>query len=388
MAARAVNRLGAFTLPFLAVLLTQRFGASITRAGLVVALFGVGTIRSRLVGGPLADRFGRRTTIVAGLCGCALGQLLVAGSGTLVQAAGATVVLGLAFEIYEAPSQAMIADVVSPADRPAAYGLMAAALALAGMAAGLIALGVGGLDLRLLFVMDAATCLVCAAMVRITLPPASGAGPGSRANHGRSNDVRARVLSPWRDRLLLMLALSGTGFAMIYFQIMVTLPLTLVERGLAADQFGVLLTVSALPVIGGQPVLGLAWLRDQGPTAAMVTGYLLCAVGLLGCGFASSLVGFVAATVVLSLGDLALLGRATALVSTIAPGSSLGRYLAVYGLSWGVAGVVTPVVGTEALSRLGVSWLWTGFASLSLALAVAQLLLRPALVRRLGSPRG
>ena len=130
--ARAVNRIGAFTLPFLGVVLTVEFGASLSQTGLILALFGAATIPSRLLGGHLADRLGRRRTIVLGLTGCAVAQTWIALSHALWSAVFATVLLGLAFEIYEPPSQAMIADVTSPSDRPAAYGLYSAALAAAG----------------------------------------------------------------------------------------------------------------------------------------------------------------------------------------------------------------------------------------------------------------
>ncbi len=190
--ARAVNRLGAFTLPFLTVLLTRRLGASLTEAGLLLASFGVATIPSRLAGGQLADRLGRRTTIVLGLTGCAIGQLAVAASTSLAQAAVAVVFLGLVFEVYEPPSQAMVADVVAPADRPAAYGLLGAAMAVAGVASGLLATVLGGVDLRLLFVADAATCLAAAGLVWRALPRRTTTTLGA----ARSGPV-------WRDRLLL-----------------------------------------------------------------------------------------------------------------------------------------------------------------------------------------
>ena len=48
---RAVNQLGAFTLPFLTVALTARFGVSVAVAGALMAVFGAATIASRLAGG-------------------------------------------------------------------------------------------------------------------------------------------------------------------------------------------------------------------------------------------------------------------------------------------------------------------------------------------------
>src|SRR5688572_4731668 len=173
VAARAVNRLGAFTLPFLSLTLVAELGASVAQAGYLLAAFGLATIPSRLVGGRLSDRWGPRATIVGGLAATAVAQLLVAASQSLAQVAFAVVLLGLTFEVYEPPSQSLVADATSPQQRPVAFGLLAAAIAAAGMGAGLLAAVLAGFDLRWLFVADAVTCLACAAVVRWRLPARS-----------------------------------------------------------------------------------------------------------------------------------------------------------------------------------------------------------------------
>jgi predicted MFS family arabinose efflux permease len=78
--ARAVNQLGAFAMSFLAVTLVDVYGASLVTAGWVVSLFGLATVPSRLAGGRMADRLGRRPTIVVGLLGCAAALLVIAAS--------------------------------------------------------------------------------------------------------------------------------------------------------------------------------------------------------------------------------------------------------------------------------------------------------------------
>lgn len=84
VAARTVNRLGAFTLPFLAVVLVDDFSVQVQTAGAIVALFGVATIPSRLIGGFLSDRIGHRSTIAWGLTLTAVFQLLLAAAPGVV----------------------------------------------------------------------------------------------------------------------------------------------------------------------------------------------------------------------------------------------------------------------------------------------------------------
>ncbi|MFE2432890.1 MFS transporter [Streptomyces sp. NPDC059373] len=369
IAARAVNRLGAFSLSFLTVLITTSFGASTSVAGYISAAFGLATIPSRLIGGRLADRIGRRRTIVVGLTGCAVAQLGIAASNGLVPAACFAVLMGLAFEIYEPPSQAMIADVVAPGEQVRAYGLLNAALAVAGMGAGLLAAGLGRWDLRWLFLVDALTCLLCALTVHLILP----------ADHRTGKEATQQTVSvaPWRDRSLLIMLTAGTLFAVVYLQIMIALPLSLELRGLQPADAGLLFTTSALTITAGQPLLRLNRLATLPAPAAFAAGYLLLALGLAGYALAHGLLAYVTATIVWSVGDLLLVGRAYAFVASLAPVGGKGRYLAVYGTSWGIGGIVAPLVGTQLLEHAGAAGLWSAMASACLVLAV----LHPAWIR-------
>lgn len=400
--ARAVNRVGAFTLPFLAVLLGQEFSLSVTTAGSLLALFGVATIPSRLAGGILADHLGRVPTICLGLGGCAASQLLIAASPTLAGAVVGVIVLGLSFELYEPPSQALVADLTSDASRPLAFGLLSASLSVAGAAAGLLAAWLAGVGLRWLLVADATSCLACGivvvAVVRprlrseappsrsplapaATIPDASGiasAATEAGADAGADappGDDRGNS-GPWGDRRFLAMLASGTLFALLVMQLVTTLPLTVVARGLPVGDAGLLLTVSALTVVAGQPLL--RWRRlSRDVFRAMATGYAVFAAGLAATGFVTSLPGFAAATVLWSIGDLLLLGHAWSIVSGLAPAGARGRYLAAYGLSWGFATVAAPLLGARLLTAGGPPLLWGVMALVALALALVQPRLAP-----------
>jgi len=276
----------------------------------------------------------------------------------------AVVLLGLAFEVYEPPSQAMVADVTPAPLRPAAYSLLGTALAAAGVAAGLLAALLAGWDLRWLFVVDAASCLVCAGLVAALLPPSSPPSDGADA------PVRA-----WADRRLLAMLACGTGFAVVYLQLSLVLPLTVAARGLEPSLVGLVLTTSAATMALGQ-WLAQPLLRPLDDLHALAIGYVLLGVGLLVTGFVTTVAGFLAAAVLWSLGDLVLLGRSYAVVAGLAPDHARGRYLAVYGTSWGVAGILAPLLGTQLLAHGGPVLAWSVLAGLCLVLATTQPLLR------------
>jgi dipeptide/tripeptide permease len=382
-AARAVNQLGAFSLAFLTVMLCRVMGASLATAGAVSALFGVATLLSRLLGGRLADRLGRRRTILLGLAGCAAAQLGIAAAPDLAVAAVCAVLLGLAFELYEPASQAMIADTTEPDQRTQAYALLATALAVGNMGAGLIADAVGHSGLRWLFVVDAASCLACALIVRLALP-ADGRLPtsGLRSPGSADRPAVSATGSPWRDPALLAMTAGGTVFALVYMLILIALPLSLSASGLNPASAGLVMAIATLTLVVIRPVLRMPMLARLSAPVACGTGFVLMAAGLAGYATAHSLAALLAPTAIWSAGDLLLSGRALAVVTALAPPGAAARYLAVYGLSWGIATVVAPILAAEVIGSLGPAALWSGCAVLCATMSCGQPALMRAVARR------
>nr|MBA2774919.1 MFS transporter [Nocardioidaceae bacterium] len=135
---------------------------------------------------------------------------------------------------------------------------------------------------------------------------------------------------------------------------------------------GLLLSASAATMVLGQPLLRTRLVRDAPAASVLVSGYAVLGVGLAAYGFTTSVLGFVLATVVAALGDLLLLGRSLTYVADLAPDSARARYLAVYGLSWGLAGVTAPLVGAALMTGFGPALTWTVLGSVCLALAAVQ----------------
>lgn len=372
---RCINQLGAFTLPFLALTLTGRFGASLSTVAVVVAAFGVATLASRLLGARLARRLGHRTTITVGLLVTAAAQLALALSPSLPLAVVAVIAFGVAFELYEPSSQAFIAQVTPPVDRPRAYALLSAALGVAGVGAGLLAAVTAAVDVRWVFVTDAVSCLLAAVVLHRGLA-STGTSPEATVSSTGVASTVTTAASLWRDRRLLAVSGCGIVFAAVYLQLSTTLPLTLQARGLPADRVGVLFAVSAAVVLAGQPLLKHRRLTELSWPTAMTLGYLLLGVGLGVLGVSWTLWQFTGAIVIAAFADLVLLGRAFTLVAQLAPAGREADYFAVYGLSWGAAAVVGTAAGTGLLQAGGPPLLWSSCAGLCLVLAVVQRRLR------------
>jgi MFS family permease len=106
------------------------------------------------------------------------------------------------------------------------------------------------------------------------------------------------------------------------------------------------------------------------------------ATGFGGYALAHSLPALLVPTALYSIGNLLVMGRSFAVVSELAPAAASARYLSVHGLSWGVATLLAPLVGTWLIGVSGPGSLWGASAAVCAAMVVVQ----PWVVRRILVP--
>jgi len=359
--------LATFVFPFLTLFLTSR-GYSVERAGLVVSLFGAGSIPAGPLAGWLADRVGRRPTLVGALLASAACTASLPYLPTPALVAAGALVLGVAIHAYFPAANAIVADVVPPDRLGDAYGLMywernagvAVSFALGG------ALAVYGYDR--LFLADAATTLLFAAVAWRFVPetrPAARSGPaGSAAPRGFGAVLRDRRF----------VALMGLGLAWMVglFQFMVALPVHMKASGLGEAQYGAVMAVNGVLIVFLSPWAGrLGTVFD--PARVLAAGALLVGAGYAAYGACTTPLQFAAATAVWSLGELATIPTLSAQVARLAPADLRGRYQGIFGTTFGAALAIAPALGGLVLGRLGAQAVWAGTAALCAAVAVGHL---------------
>src|SRR5205814_6167879 len=106
---------------FLALYLTVERGYSASYAGLVGALYGLGGVVSSIGAGVLADRLGRRPTMLIAQLSTAASVALLGFMENPVAIAAVAAVVGMATNASRPAVQAMMADIVAPEDRVRAF---------------------------------------------------------------------------------------------------------------------------------------------------------------------------------------------------------------------------------------------------------------------------
>src|SRR5262245_52721021 len=77
-----LNKFGTFVVPFLTLYLTRE-GYPLTDAGIAISAYGVGHLVASLLGGHLADTFGRRKTIALSMFSAAAAMMLLSQARNL-----------------------------------------------------------------------------------------------------------------------------------------------------------------------------------------------------------------------------------------------------------------------------------------------------------------
>jgi multidrug resistance protein len=119
----------------------ERFGASPSTVGLLVASFSIAQLVFAPVWGRLSDRIGRKPLLVASLVGTAVGSLLTGLAGTLWLLFAGRIIDGVSGASVSV-AQAAVADIAPPDQRARLLGLLGAAFGLgfvAGPAIGALA---------------------------------------------------------------------------------------------------------------------------------------------------------------------------------------------------------------------------------------------------------
>ena len=195
-----INRIGYMVEPFLAYYLTGVRGLSLATTGAIIAVSGAGSVVSQLVSGSLSDRFGRRAMLTLGMLANAAALIGLGYSRGLVPIVAATLLFGLTIDMYRPASSALVADLVPPAERPRAYGLLFWAVNLGFSVAMVLGGTLARSGFQWLFWADAGTCAVVGVLAWRGLPggspgrasPARTRQPGSAAPRDRSGRLTRR----------------------------------------------------------------------------------------------------------------------------------------------------------------------------------------------------
>jgi MFS family permease len=359
--------------PFLALFMYQGLGIPMVVVGLVLLISGIAGAAGSLIGGLMADRYGRLGIMTYSMILRCLMFLLLAGLVAYwpdILVISLVVSLSMFFGgVFDPANNAMVADVVEPARRLEAYGLLRVAWNL-GFAFGPM---IGGILLvfsySLTFLVSALISLVAGLVVAFMLTESYQPGPTKE---------RFTVVKELRNVKVLFLVFCIVCIPMFLMsgQFSTTYTVYANERvHIDTLTIGLVFGLNGIMVVLLQMPLARA-LEKRDKYLAMTLGTTLYAVGYFFVAGVTDGITLAMTMVVITVGEMIVVPVSTDLTVSMSSESERGKYLGIFGLIGSFGWFGSTLVGGILYDNLSNGWwFWGSISSMGLVTAVAMVFL-------------
>jgi predicted MFS family arabinose efflux permease len=221
---------------------------------------------------------------------------------------------------------------------------------------------------RALFLVDAATTLLFAAVIALRVPETRPAG-----THPHS--PLAGLALVFRDGPFVVFLLLHLLALSVFVQFAAAVPIDMTAHGVSPGIFAALLSVNGLGVVLLQP-LSATLLAARDGARLLAASALLFGLGYGAYALADLLppVPVYAAGVALwTLGEVVGFPVAAAVTADLAPADLRGRYQGAFSMCWGVAFTIAPLAAGEVLTRRGGRFFWLCCLAVGSLVAIGHL---------------
>ncbi|MBN2550493.1 MAG: MFS transporter [Anaerolineales bacterium] len=370
-----IDRLGgALIFPFFTLYLTSRFGIGMTEVGVIFGMFSISGVIGSMVGGALTDRWGRKGMLIFGLVMSALAHLGMGLVGRIELLYVVVLAVGVLAEMGGPAGQAMVADLLPEEKRAGGFGVLRVVANLAVTIGPVIGGFLATKSYLLLFISDAVASSITALIVFLAIRETHRPRAEGQAQESMAQTFRG-YLEVRRDTAFLWFMGASVLMVLVYMQMNTTLAVFLRDaHGVNTQGFGYILSLNALMV-----VLFQFWITRRvsryRPLLVMAAGTLLYAIGFAMYGFVSLYWLFLAAMVIITIGEMLVSPVGQAIVARLAPEEMRGRYMAVFGFSWVIPTAVGPLLSGIVMDHFNSLWLWYAAGIIGLAAAAAYYLM-------------
>ena len=370
-----IDRMGFFLLfPFFALYMTAHFNVGMIQVGILFSIFSAGNIIGGIMGGALADKYGRRAMILVGLIGSGVSSILMGLVDDLNIFYILAAFMGLIGNFGGPARQAMVADLLPREKQAEGFGILRVAVNLSATVGPILGGFIATQSYLFLFITDAVSSLITGIIVFFVIPETK---PERKEGEVEETVVKSvigykEVLKDWR--YMLFLSVSAIT-VIVYMQMAATLSVFLRDiHGFPMQYFGFLLAMNALMVVVFQ-----FWITKKvskySPMKVMAIGTLFYMVGFSMYGFVSESYLFFIAMAIITIGEMIEMPIGQTVAAFFAPEDKRGRYIAVFGFHWAIPNLFAILLAGLVIEHIGPNWVWYFAGILSLFAAVGFWLL-------------
>jgi predicted MFS family arabinose efflux permease len=350
-----INRSGAMVLPFLGVYLSGVLGFSLRQAGLIMGIYGLGSIAGAFIGGWFTDRFGHfhiqyLSLIIGGFL-----FFIVSGITDFHYLAAGIFILSMIIESLRPANSSSVAHYARPENITRAFSLNRMAINL-GFSVGPAVGGLlASLSYTLLFYVDGLTCIFAGLLFFFYFRNRKG----NVVEKSLGAENRKIEKSPFKDWPFLLFILFSSFFAILFLQFLFTLPLYYRDVYLLSEkQIGGLIALNGFIVFLLEMVIVYKIGNKIAAWKLIIGGMIMLgfSFSLLNLGFGMSYL--IGAMIILSVAEIFVMPYQATVTVKRAGLYNRGAYMGLFTLSYSIGFVLAPVLGTMVIDNHGFNTLW------------------------------
>ena len=363
-----INRSGTMVLAFM-TLYINHIGYSTKLAGLVVGVYGTGSLIGAFIGGKISDRFGFYYTqffslFCGGLLFITLGQMK-----TYLSICICTFFLSMVNESFRPANATAIAHYSTPQNRTQSFSIIRLAINLGWGVGGALGGFLASFNYHLLFWVDGLTNISAALLLLWLLPKVSLA---QQRNLTKTTSEKQKAKPAYADKGFLYFIGLQILFATCFFQLFTTIPLYFKE-GLHINEFwiGLLLAMNGIIIALVEMVLVFK-LEGRRPYLRLMSyGTIIMAISffVLNIQFMHSFSIAVLSMLLMTFAEMVSMPFMNSYYISRSSEGNRGQYAAYYTMAWSAAQVIGSTSGTQIAHAIGFNNLWWIVGSICLLTA-------------------
>jgi predicted MFS family arabinose efflux permease len=368
-----INRSGGMVVAFMTLYLTQKLGFSVTEAGFVMVVFGIGSICGTFIGGKLTDLVGYFPVQLWSLFLGGIMFLLISQAQNYYVICSLVFLLSALGEAYRPANTASIADFSTPETFTRSVSLIRLAINIGWSIGPAIGGFLASRDYKLLFWADGLTNIGAALLVLFFLR-------STRRKKVDSQVVR-EIANPkdsaYRDKKYWLFLLLTTLYAIAFFQLFTIAPLFYKQVcQLSEIQIGYILGLNGLIVAFVEMILVYKIEGKYEKLSLICFGVSLVVVNYVIFLFTHNYAWLIVGVIVTSFSEIFAMPFMNAFSIERSKTHNRGQYSALHSMTWSVAQISAPLIGSQTIAHLGFDVLWYILGSFGVISAVGFGILR------------
>lgn len=352
-----INRSGTMVLAFMTLYITH-IGFSYKLAGLVVGIYGVGSLVGAFIGGKISDRFGFYYTQFFALCCGGILFIVLGQMRHYVSICTCTFFLAMVNESFRPANATAIAHYSTPQTRTQAFSLVRLAINMGWGVGGALGGFLAIKNYHLLFLVDGCTNIIAAFLMLVLLPRVSLA---QQHNGIKTGSDKQKANPAYADKTFLYFIGLQVLFAICFFQLFTTIPLYF-NKGLHVNEFwiGVLMAMNGV-IIALFEMLIVFKLEGRRPyLKLMAYGTTIMAVSfmILNVNFVPGFLVAVLAMLLMTIAEMTSMPFMNSYYISRSTEGNRGQYAGYYTMAWSAAQVIGSTSGTQIAYAIGFNNLW------------------------------